>query len=248
LAKDDFSNVYDDETRARAYAELELPGTYWLAYRDLPELLRHHAPGRRALDFGCGAGRSTRFLRDLGFETVGVDIARHMLDRARELDPEGDYRLVPDDGSLAGLEPASFDVVLSVFTFDNIPGRDRKVALFRSLSRVLADGGCLVSVVSSPEIYVHEWISFSTRDFPENRRARSGDVVRIVITDTKDPRPVEDVVWSDDAYRDVHASAGLEVVEERRPLGLPSEPYEWVSETEVAPWVVYVLRTARPRA
>src|SRR5262245_40604794 len=99
-----FSNVYDDQTRANAYAKLEFPGTYYLAFRDLPAIINEHVQGRNALDFGCGAGRSTRFLRDLGFEVVGVDISEHMLARARERDPQGDYRLMPD-GDLGNLVP-----------------------------------------------------------------------------------------------------------------------------------------------
>ena len=31
-----FGNVYEDEERARAYATLQFPGTYYLAFRDLP--------------------------------------------------------------------------------------------------------------------------------------------------------------------------------------------------------------------
>ncbi len=36
----DFTNVYADPARAQAYAALEYPGTYYLAFRDLPGLLR----------------------------------------------------------------------------------------------------------------------------------------------------------------------------------------------------------------
>ena len=104
----DFSNVYEDERRAASYSDLGFPGTYYLAYRDIPEIVERHVGGLRALDFGCGTGRSTRFLRELGFDVIGVDISASMLERARELDSEGDYRLVPD-GALPGLELASFD-------------------------------------------------------------------------------------------------------------------------------------------
>jgi SAM-dependent methyltransferase len=243
----EFSNVYDDETRARAYAALEFPGTYYLAYRDLPAILREHVRGRTALDFGCGTGRSTRFLRGLGFDVVGVDVSERMLAQARELDPHGSYRLVPD-GDLDGLEAGGFDVAASIFTFDNIPTLERKVALFASLGRRLRPAGCIVSLVSSPEIYVHEWASFSTRDFPENRAARSGDAVRIVMLDVADRRPVEDILWTDDAYREVYERAGLAVAATYRPLARPSEPYAWVSETAVAPWVIWVMQPGRALA
>ena len=58
-------NVYHDPQRADSYASIGIEGTYYLAFRDLPEILAAHVSGRRALDFGCGAGRSTRFLIQL---------------------------------------------------------------------------------------------------------------------------------------------------------------------------------------
>ncbi|MBI5710384.1 MAG: methyltransferase domain-containing protein [Candidatus Eisenbacteria bacterium] len=237
-------NVYEDLRRAEAYAALEFPGTYYLAYRDLPALLAEHVRGTRALDFGCGAGRSTRFLRGLGFAAVGVDVSEEMIRRAAGRDPGGDYRLIAN-GDLGQFPARSFDLVLSAFTFDNIPGREKKVALFEALGGLLSDSGRIVSVVSAPEIYTHEWASFSTRDFPENRAARCGDPVRIIMTDVEDRRPVVDIVWPDEAYREVYAAAGLEVVTTHRPLGREDEPIRWVNETRVAPWVIYLLRRAR---
>jgi|SRR5271157_970008 len=91
----DFVNCYQSTTRAEAYAKLEFSNTYHLGFRDLPEIFRAHVKGTTALDFGCGAGRSTRFLRKLGFETVGVDISPEMISKAREIDPQGDYRVIP---------------------------------------------------------------------------------------------------------------------------------------------------------
>lgn len=240
----DFSNVYDDDERADSYADLEFPGTYWLAYRDIPALIQAHVQGTRALDFGCGTGRSTRFLGDLGFDVVGVDISESMLVRARERDPDGDYRLVPDDGDLPGVDSGSFDLALSVFTFDNIPVFERKVSLLTALRRLLAPGGRLINLVSSPVIYLNEWASFSTRDFPENRDARDGDTVRIVMLDVADSRPVEDVLCTGDAYEEAYGRAGLVPIDIHRPLGRRDEPFEWVSETTISPWAIYVLERA----
>ena len=80
-----FRNVYEDDVRAESYAHLGFPGTYFLAYRDVPAVLQRHAQGRRAVDFGCGTGRSTRFLREHGFDVLGVDISPQMIALARQL-------------------------------------------------------------------------------------------------------------------------------------------------------------------
>ena len=241
--KSEFSNVYGDEARAQAYAKLEFPGTYYLAYRDLPTIIGEHVGGSKALDFGCGAGRSTRFLRDLGFDVVGVDISEHMLARAHERDPRGDYRLV-SDGDLGTLAADAYDLVLSVFTFDNIPTMEKKITLFQDLKRLLRTGGRIVNLVSSPEIYVNEWASFSTRDFPENRVAQCGDKVHTVMLDVEDRRPVEDILWTHEGYQNVYQRAGLISIKTYRPLASGTEPFSWVSETKTAPWVIYVLGKA----
>lgn len=240
MRKQDFSNVYEDAARAAAYAKLEFPGTYYLAFRDLPLLIGKHVAGKNAIDFGCGTGRSTRFLRQLGFEVTGVDISEAMLAEARERDPHGNYHLVPD-GDLSQLPAGSCDLVLSAFTFDNVPTMEKKVTLFCSLRRLLKSGGRILNLVSSPDIYVNEWASFSTKDSPANRTAKSGDKVLIVMLDVEDRRPVEDILWSDEDYRHAYKAAGLIPIETHKPLGKQTEPHSWVSETSIAPWSIYVL-------
>lgn len=236
-----FKNTYEDDAYAAAYAKLEFPGTYYLAFRDLPEILARHVSGTTALDLGCGTGRSTRFLTKLGFSAVGVDIAEEMVRRARVIDPGGDYRLVAD-GGLGQFADGTFDLALSAFTFDNVPTAPKKVALFRELARVLKTDGRVVNLVSAPEIYTHEWASFTTKDFPENRQAKCGDKVRIIVTALEDRRPAVDVLWGDEDYRRVYQQSGLEAIEVGRPLGRADEPYGWVCETTIPPWVIYVLK------
>jgi SAM-dependent methyltransferase len=239
-----FSNVYEDDERAQAYAALDFPGTYSLAFRDIPALVATHVHGALALDFGCGAGRSTRFLERLGFRTIGIDISGAMLERARALDPGGDYRLVTPE-SLAAL-PVRFNLIFAAFTFDNIPTDAAKLAALRALKALLAPGGFVIAVVSTPALYLHEWASFSTQAFPENRHAGDGDVVRIVMLDVPDRRPIDDVVCSDARYRELFASAGLGVREAVQPLATGMEPIAWVSETHVAAWSLYVLDAMEP--
>ena len=158
-----FGNVYKHEEWARAYATLEFPGTYYLAFGDLPALIRRYDHGSRALDFGCGTGRSTRLLRNLGLDVIGADISQAMLDQARALDPSGDYHLVR--ATLQGeFASGSFDIILAALTFDNIPTEAKADAL-SALRTLLASDGCLLLVVSSPAIYVNEWASLARVTF-----------------------------------------------------------------------------------
>ena len=101
-----------------------------------------------------------------------------------------------------------------------------------------------MNLVSRPEIYTHEWASFSTSGFPQNRDAKSGDVVRIVMTNMTDRRPVEDVVCTRSTYEQLYRESGLTALETYEPLGRGDEPYPWVSETRVAPWRIDVLKRA----
>jgi hypothetical protein len=145
------------------------------------------------------------------------------------------------DSIVGEFAAGGFDLILAAFTFDNIPTDEAKIEALSSLRTLLAPDGCLVLVVSSPAIYVNEWASFSTRDFPENRHARDGDRVRIVMLDVPDRRPVEDVLCTDAHYRELFETAGLEVLDVQSPLATGKEATRWVSETTTAPWTVYVV-------
>lgn len=245
----EFRNAYADAQRAAAYARLEYPGTYQLAFQDLPGILARHTKGTRALDFGCGAGRSTRFLQQHGFPTaIGVDISEAMITQASALDPSGHYELIgPGIEGLRRLPPAAFDLVTAWFTFDNIPMED-KPQLLAGLKERLVPGGILVIVVSSPELYVHDWVSFSTTGFPENRTARPGDIVRTIIKDVDDQRPIDDIFCPDESYAQLFEQAGFDRPITYRPLAKPDPNEQWVHETEIAPWVIHVASSAASSA
>lgn len=234
-------NVYEDKLRADSYAALEFPGTYFLAYRDIPEIVKKHVNGYNAIDFGCGAGRSTRFLNKIGFQTTGIDISKDMISKAFDIDPEGDYKVV-ENANFTCLKNNAYDLVLSMFTFDNIPTIESKIANLESIKRLLKPGGRFINLVSSPKLYKNEWVSFSTKDFPENKIANCGDVVKVIMNDVDDKRPVLDVVCSHEKYMKLFEQSEFELDAVYKPLGRFYEPIQWINETKIAPWVIYVLK------
>jgi SAM-dependent methyltransferase len=235
-----FVNSYEDIVRAESYSKLEFPGTYYLAYRDLPEIIAKHVEGCKALDFGCGTGRSTRFLKNLGFDAIGIDISSDMIEKAKLFDPGGTYLLSCDDdfNSCGNMQ---FDFILSVFTFDNIPFDKNRVELLSGLNKLLNPNGRIILLDSTPELYTNDWASFNCTCFEENKTARSGDIVKTIMLDVEDRRPVEDVLSTDMDYNKCFAQAGLKLNASYKPLGEINEPFNWVSETKIAPWVIYVL-------
>lgn len=118
--------------------------TYWRFHRDaflasLPEA------GRLTLDLGCGEGRVTRDLRDLGHRVVGVDVSPSMVAAARDADPMGEY--VEADAAELPFEEDAVDLVvafMSLMDMDDMPGAVREIA------RVLEPGARLVAAVVHP--------------------------------------------------------------------------------------------------
>ena len=92
-----------------------------------------------ALDVGCGEGRFCRMLRAEGIVATGVDPTQALLRKARERDPDGDYR----EGRAEALEFAdeSFDLVVSYLTLIDIPDIRQAIP---QMVRVLKPGGTLL--------------------------------------------------------------------------------------------------------
>lgn len=108
------------------------------------------ASRRRALDFGCGAGRLTQALAAAFEEADGVDVAPSMVelaerynrygDRCRyHLNLETDLRLFPD---------GAFDLVYSSYVLQHVPPALAR-GYVREFVRVLAPGG--VALFQLPE-------------------------------------------------------------------------------------------------
>jgi len=101
--------------------------------------------GSRILDVGCGTGRLLWQLARAqpGARLTGVDLSEAYLNHARQrLDPRR-VELVSGNAERLPFADDSFDAVVSVFMFHELPRHVRRT-VFGELCRVLAPGGTLV--------------------------------------------------------------------------------------------------------
>ena len=103
------SNVYD--TVAKEYAET-FSNEHEKKPKDQEILLRFSREiGDRGpvWDLGCGPGQTTKYLKNLGVEISGLDLSEKILEQARAIHPEIQFRqgdileLEFDNDSIAGI-------------------------------------------------------------------------------------------------------------------------------------------------
>ena len=231
--------THDYEKHAGDYAELGMEGTQYLAFRDIPTLIGESAgPIDSALDYGCGAGRSTRFLKRIGLNAVGADVSRDMLDEARSKDPSGEYHHI-HSGHLP-FDDAAFDLVFSSFVFLEVSRIEEIEDILKEMKRVLKQDGTIIFVTTSMDAPKGHWVSLSYA-FPENDRPlRSGETVKLLLHGIN--VVLYDYYWTDDDYRRAAERAGLRLVKIHKPLGSADDSIEWRDETKVSPIATFVLR------
>ena len=107
----------------------------------------------RALDFGCGVGRLTRALAEHFDSCDGVDLAASMIERARELNEDGErVRFHHNDApDLRLFGDGSFDFILSLIVLQHMEPELMR-GYMREFVRVLRPGG--VAFFNVPERFV----------------------------------------------------------------------------------------------
>ncbi|HNP27881.1 MAG TPA: class I SAM-dependent methyltransferase [Nitrospirales bacterium] len=110
----------------------------------LARCFQENAKGMRVLDIGCGAGRTTYFLHQMGMDVVGIDISTTLLDHARKRFPEMDFR----EGNAEHLEfeDNEFDAVLFIANgLDCLFPKDSRRKCLKEIRRILKPGGLFLS-------------------------------------------------------------------------------------------------------
>lgn len=98
---------------------------------------------QRILDMGCGTGRTTVPLKDMGMDVVGIDLSREMIRAAKEKRPDIDFRVM--NACQLEFGDASFDHVLFSFNgIDCVHPVEKRVKCLKEVLRVLKKGGTFI--------------------------------------------------------------------------------------------------------
>ena len=127
-----------------AWARAPLHDSYWRFHRDqFLEIVP--SPGRLTLDIGCGEGRLSRDLKELGHTVIGFDSSPTMVANARQADASIEAHVA--DAAKLPLADAVADLAIAFMSLQDMsdmPGAIREAA------RVLEPGGRLCLAIVHP--------------------------------------------------------------------------------------------------
>ena len=99
----------------------------------------------RILDIGCGAGRTTIGLYELGYHLVeGLDLSEAMIVQARRISKELNYNITFWVGDAACLDYEDETFEAGLFSFNGImqiPGRENRIRVLKEIRRILKPKG-----------------------------------------------------------------------------------------------------------
>ncbi|QII06830.1 class I SAM-dependent methyltransferase [Rhodococcoides fascians A25f] len=135
------------DTVAESYADLvrhELDGRH--LELGLLATFADRVLGGEVLEVGCGSGRITEHLHQLGLDVTGIDLSPNMVEVARREFPHLTFRV----GSMESLAAADCSVagIVAWYSIIHTP-LEHLPAIFAELNRVLTPGGLLLIAFQS---------------------------------------------------------------------------------------------------
>jgi len=220
---------------AKTYRALEIEGTTFEMSFTETKRMAGSLSGKTVLDFGSGAGRSARFLKEIGAERViGAEHNATMTDQAKAEKVDGiEYCLIDKQFPLSD---ASVDFAFASQVFMEMKSPEDMQRSMSEISRVLKSDSEFILIVTNPEAYGHDFKSYQYPDDPQN--LKSGDLVHCIIKGEK-PFSITDYYWTEDDYKTALEASGFVIEEMTYPL---PKSGEWLDETKVAPDIVIKAR------
>lgn len=212
-------------------------GTGFLAFRDIGLIIKSYITGVKTLDFGCGAGRSSRILKEEGLTVVGVDVSKDMIDQAIKTSVGIDFFLIEKNEftNIIG----KFNLIFVSFVLMEIPSKNEIKNLIKKLRNLLDEEGKIIVITASDEFYNSNWLSVDTSSYSNTSKV-SGDIVQVYLKDYN--VEISDYLWKESDCEQCFNESNMVILKKLKPLGLTSDLKCWVDEYTKAPFVIYLLQ------
>jgi len=191
---------------------------------------------KSVLDYGCGVGKFSRFIRDSGAKIIAVDPSIKMIELAEQHDSANikyHYIKAPE---LNFIQPSSLDAAVLNFVLCTVSSKDEIRAILKAINRVLkTDSPLVILNVNWDKSNGKKFISF---ELERAKNLKSGQKVNVVLK-SKKPLKVKDCYWSRDDYIGMLAETGIKIDSIHEPLA-KDEEHPWLDEKNYPPFLIIV--------
>ncbi|MFZ2484419.1 MAG: methyltransferase domain-containing protein [Minisyncoccia bacterium] len=207
--------------------------TDWeLGHKNVAKLLEP-IEGKRILDFGCGNGKFSIFLHNLGAEVVGIDISATQLEVARKGTMEITY-LQDTDPRIEKDFSGYFDAGILIFVLCEISSQEAILAVLKRVHNLLKGGAELV--ILNPNWDKSNGKDFLTHQMQFNPELKLGGHVTTILKGNP-PIHIPDYYWSKEVYLEMLSKAGFGEIQIHEPLA-PNDGTPWKDEKEFPPFLI----------
>lgn len=153
--------------------------TDWRLGYSVVENLLEKIDGKRILDYGCGSGKFSRRLRDLGALVTAIDVSQNVINRAIQRRATNiDYRVVEND-DLSFLDRESIDDAIATFVFCTMQQENKIRNIVQQIHEKLKPGGYFIVLEPHPDALGYEYVSMK-REKP--KEVKSGTPIKVQLT------------------------------------------------------------------
>ena len=180
--------------------------TDWeLGHKKIAKLLEP-IKGKRILDFGCGSGKFSIYLNNLGAEVIGVDISQTQLEVARRVSDKSIQYFIDTDPTVEEKFTGYFDAGVMIFVLCEISSQEIMGQVLSRVHKLLKPGAELV--VLNPNWEKSNGKEFLTHQLKYSPELKLGGSVTTILKGNPSIH-VPDFFWSKDVYIDMLSKAGF---------------------------------------
>lgn len=165
---EEYAKHYGDELREKPFDRLLLERFA----QDVPS-------GKRICDLGCGSGHVTGYLKNLGFDVIGIDISPGMIEVAKRTYHSIEFRV--GDMLASDMPDESLGEIVALYSIIHVE-RDQLRPTLGEMLRVLVPGGSVLVSFHKGEGALHEEESLG-KPIPFDCTLFEPDEVREVMED-----------------------------------------------------------------